>query len=420
MAYVKIIDNKHSPKVTINYIKNLEKTTEELIYTNSIPGYEHMHFMATKERWNKTKGINHHHLVQSFSPGEITPDAALRLAKELAEEKLNGFEYVIAVHIDEAHIHSHIVFNSVNYETGRKFSRNTKKLQEVRDYSDYQCLRDGYSIIDNKELKDGMSYKEWLEVNHGTSWKQQIRDIMDSVIEYENVVDYESFKEELQNHSIEIKDKTSTGEDLKWVSYKLKGMERYARDRSLGYEYYKKNIEARIDYKIRNNNRAINVTNYSKNQFRSKPGYKKYYPRRRVYLIDAIIELINTVIKARTTSKIVKNYKNVDYFNRKIADLNELLKFMDNNDIKNMHDLNSKVNRHEEELRQFYTKLKDLENAFNYYPSEELRQGVNEIKGKISTTYEEIKVTNTHKKVLRDIDKSNRYKEKELKEVKEI
>ena len=48
----------------------------------------------------------------SFKPGEISPELALKIAKTFAAEYLDGYEAVIATHVDRGHIHSHIVFNS--------------------------------------------------------------------------------------------------------------------------------------------------------------------------------------------------------------------------------------------------------------------------------------------------------------------
>lgn len=56
-----------------------------------------------------------HHLIQSFSPEDkVTPELAHELGRQLIDELTEGkFEYVIATHIDQEHIHNHIIFNSV-------------------------------------------------------------------------------------------------------------------------------------------------------------------------------------------------------------------------------------------------------------------------------------------------------------------
>ena len=46
-----------------------------------------------------------------------TPELALEIAKEFATEYLTDYEVVIGTHVDKGHIHSYLVFNSVNAQT---------------------------------------------------------------------------------------------------------------------------------------------------------------------------------------------------------------------------------------------------------------------------------------------------------------
>ena len=53
----------------------------------------------TKERWHKSGGVQGYHLVQSFAAGEVSPELAHQIAKELAARVLGGrYEYVIGTH----------------------------------------------------------------------------------------------------------------------------------------------------------------------------------------------------------------------------------------------------------------------------------------------------------------------------------
>ena len=67
--------------------------------------------------------------IISSSPsnrGEVTPELALEIAKEFAAEYLADYEVVIGTHVDKGHIHSHLVFNSVNAQTGGKYHITTQ------------------------------------------------------------------------------------------------------------------------------------------------------------------------------------------------------------------------------------------------------------------------------------------------------
>ena len=62
---------------------------------------------AVKQRWNKTDGVQLYHVIQSFRPGELSPELALEIAREFTREHLPGYQAVIGVHTDREHIHAH-------------------------------------------------------------------------------------------------------------------------------------------------------------------------------------------------------------------------------------------------------------------------------------------------------------------------
>ena len=63
-----------------------------------------------------------YHLRQSFRPGEITPEEANRLGCELARRfTKENHAYIVCTHIDKAHIHNHIIWNSTSLDATRKF-----------------------------------------------------------------------------------------------------------------------------------------------------------------------------------------------------------------------------------------------------------------------------------------------------------
>ena len=64
---------------------------------------------ATKKRWDKTDGVLGYHLIQAFAPGEVTPEDAHKIGVEFAKKLFGEFEVVVGTHLDQAHIHNHIV-----------------------------------------------------------------------------------------------------------------------------------------------------------------------------------------------------------------------------------------------------------------------------------------------------------------------
>ena len=50
--------------------------------------------MKTKLETGRLDKRQCYHIIQSFKPGEITPELALEIAKAFAQEHLDGFEVV--------------------------------------------------------------------------------------------------------------------------------------------------------------------------------------------------------------------------------------------------------------------------------------------------------------------------------------
>lgn len=170
MAVTKILARKGPLADGINYILNGEKTAAQTLtaYLNCDPGQAARQMLDTKEACGKTGGVQYYHVIQSFKPGEVTPELALEIAKEFAEEQLSGFETVIAVHLDKSHIHAHLIFNSVNADTGKKYHSNSRSYYtQLRAASDRLCEKYGLSIITENESKKTVSYIEWLRQSRG-------------------------------------------------------------------------------------------------------------------------------------------------------------------------------------------------------------------------------------------------------------
>lgn len=254
MAYTRI----HAIKTTLNkaldYIENPDKTEEQLLVSgyNVDPLCASVEYRMTaalaremKGDYTKTGGadILAYHMIQSFSPyDKITPEQAHELGKNWADEILQGkYEYVISTHLDKGHIHNHIIFNSVSFYDYKKYETKPYKTAALlRKVSDRLCEEKGLSVIRNPNLKQkSPTHYEWEQRRAGTSWKAQIKDIIDKAIAMAD--DYDSFKEELRKANVEIK-------EGKRISFKItgSGQERYCRGDRIGEEYSRDKIIARL------------------------------------------------------------------------------------------------------------------------------------------------------------------------------
>ena len=170
MAITKILYRNGGLRQAIDYITNPVKTAENLLtdYVRCDPGHAAQQMMDTKRTLGKTAGRQCYHIIQSFRPDEITPELAHEIARQFAAEHLSGYEAVIATHVDKAHIHSHIVFNSVNAVTGKMYhSTRENYYQQIRRISDRLCRENGLSIILQGENTKSISYIEWLRQSKG-------------------------------------------------------------------------------------------------------------------------------------------------------------------------------------------------------------------------------------------------------------
>nr|WP_325240500.1 relaxase/mobilization nuclease domain-containing protein [uncultured Oscillibacter sp.] len=169
MAVTKILARKGPLADGINYILNEEKTDALLtVHLNCDPGREVREMLDTKQAYGKKDGVQYYHVIQSFKPGEVTPELALEIATEFAREHLPGFETVISVHVDKEHIHAHLIFNSVNADTGRKYHSNAQTYyKQLRAASDRLCREHGLSVIIEGDSSKAVSYIEWLRQSKG-------------------------------------------------------------------------------------------------------------------------------------------------------------------------------------------------------------------------------------------------------------
>ena len=114
---------------TIEYVENPDKTRNgELVsgYQCNIPIVDAEFILSKKQYADQTgrdqgkRDVFAYHVRQAFKPGEITPELANELGRELALRfTKNNHAFIVATHIDKKHIHNHIIFNSMILCKGR-------------------------------------------------------------------------------------------------------------------------------------------------------------------------------------------------------------------------------------------------------------------------------------------------------------
>ena len=139
-----------------DYSQNAEKTNDgEFISSYECdPKTADEEFLLSKRQYQHTTGrqqknnIIAYQIRQSFKPGEITPEKANQVGYETAMRWTKGkHAFIVATHIDKAHIHNHIIYNSTSLDASRKFNNFFLSGLAVQRLSDMVCLEHGLSII---------------------------------------------------------------------------------------------------------------------------------------------------------------------------------------------------------------------------------------------------------------------------------
>ena len=175
-------------KKLLGYVSREKKTKLEdrrfVTGINCSPESAYEEMLLTKQANGKTGGRLYYHLVQSFPKGyEISPELAHKIALEFTEKAFKDYECVVATHIDREHIHSHIVFNSVSFQTGNKYHSNLDDVKQLMKMSDEICKRHGVSVLDKPEFKkDGqkeiLGDKEYRSAVRGESFKFMLMNVI--------------------------------------------------------------------------------------------------------------------------------------------------------------------------------------------------------------------------------------------------
>lgn len=195
-----------------------------------------------KKMWHKEDEVQGFHLVQSFAPGESTPEQAHQIGLELAENLLDGrFQAVIATHLNTGHLHNHIVWNSVSMVDGKKYRSNAKTyITQVRRISDELCRKHHLSVIDTeKSEKAARPYAQWLAERDGRpTWKTAIRQDVDAAVLVSFT--WNQFVREMEQQGYTFRF------DRKYMTLKPPGRERPVRFKTLGESCTPEAIRRRI------------------------------------------------------------------------------------------------------------------------------------------------------------------------------
>lgn len=241
-----------SLKDRTDYAKNPDKTQDgEFVSSYECdPRTADAEFLLSKKQYAAITGRDQgernvlaYQIRQSFKPEEISPEDANRIGYELAIAFTKGrHAFIVATHVDKAHIHSHIIFNSVSLDCDRKFRNFWGSTRAVRRLSDRICLENGLSVIENPKPSRG-HYGKWLGDQKPLSYQEKLRRAIDTALA-KNPVDFEAFLRLMKTSGYEYK-------PGKYIAFRAAGQKTFTRCRAatLGDEYTEQAIRERIEGK---------------------------------------------------------------------------------------------------------------------------------------------------------------------------
>lgn len=224
------------------YSQNAAKT-EDGKYISSYecdPKTADEEFLLTKRQYQHITGrqqkndIIAYQIRQSFKPGEITPEEANQVGYETAMRWTKGnHAFIVATHIDRAHIHNHIIYNSTSLDCTRKFKNFFLSGLAVQRLSDMVCIEHGLSIIEPKPYRERVKRTTFPKK---LTKRDELCAAIDQILK-KKPKDFSDFVVQLSEFGYEFKDR-------KQPAFRHSGEKRFIRLRSLGEGYSQEDIIA--------------------------------------------------------------------------------------------------------------------------------------------------------------------------------
>lgn len=329
----------------INYIKNKDKTEDGILVTGVNCSSE---FAAYEMKINNDKfhieednsSRTCYHGYQSFDPKEknLTPEEAHEIGVELVKRLYQNYQVIVSTHTDRSHIHNHFVINAVDMN-GKKLedrlANPIEGLYGLRDMSDTIALSHGLKIIEDAPKIGKFHKSKYLYVLAQKSWKQQIIEKLEEL-----KTTCFSFDELLENLALDgylIK----SGKNIRIKPY---GKQKFVTMKILGEQYSEENLK-KFFFDKSKNSVPINFIDYKINREDSEL----------LNLQDVLIKMSKKSILS-TMKELEPNLKYPKYYNSRYLEIKryhkliDTLNFLNDYEIYNSEDLNSKLENIKKEI----------------------------------------------------------------------
>lgn len=321
-----------------DYAKNDEKTNQgEFVSSYECdPRTVDKEFELSKSQYDlfssSRKGdIIAYQIRQSFKPGEITPEEANQVGYETAMRWTKGnHAFIVATHVDKAHIHNHIIYNSTSLDNKHKFHNFFLSSIALQKVSDLICLEHGLSVIKPKRYDERQ--KRTVYPNR-KSIRDKIREDFDLVMK-KNPKDMNELLKFLEEMGYEIR-------KAKHIAIKGEEQKGFIRIDSLGEGYREKDFD-----KIFKGEESFNPPPREKHQHRYEKPEKKF---------DMLVDIQNIIAKGKGPG--YERWAKI----HNIKQISQTLLFLRDHDIRDMDELSKRAGESSEKFAELSQTIKDAE-----------------------------------------------------------
>ena len=255
MPYCKSVAVHRNVKQALTYILNPDKTDKRVLTISlncmTEPEYAYTQMKTVYEQYARRSydappsksgksPVKAIHYIMSFANSEgVTPELAHKIGMAFVRKMFgDDVQAVIATHVNTDFVHNHILVNSYSI-TGKRFYDNKASVRKMREVTNGVCRAFGVEPALNFENEGrSISYSEWQHKKKGTSWKEHIRQAIDTLIP--SVTSFDDLLAELERLGFTIKREKN-------ILIKAPGQQRSVSLWKLGEDYTKESIQARID-----------------------------------------------------------------------------------------------------------------------------------------------------------------------------
>ena len=172
------------------------------------------------------KRVLAHHIIQSFSPEDgLTPEEVNEIGRKTALELTGGdYQFVVATHMDKGHLHNHIIFNTTNEVTLKKFRWQKGTKKSLEHISDKYAELYGAKVLEPRLRNSHTDYSAWRRKNN---FRFEIKERLNFLLKHS--LDMTDFLQKAKTLNLQV---DTSG---KYIKYKLldQPQERFVRDRTL-------------------------------------------------------------------------------------------------------------------------------------------------------------------------------------------